>query len=30
VNLILSGVTSMMVNPFFPVGLSALPCLKIC
>jgi hypothetical protein len=25
VNLILSGVTSMMVNPFFSVGLSASP-----
>jgi hypothetical protein len=30
VNLILSGITSMMVNPFFSVGLSASPCLKIC
>jgi hypothetical protein len=30
VNLILSGVTSMMVKLFFSVGLSASPCLKIC
>jgi hypothetical protein len=26
----MAGVTSMMVKPFFSVGLSASPCLKIC